>query len=342
MTTRVALYGAGMISMAHGAAAQALGYEVGAVASRTPERAEKVAGVFGARAVAYADLPGDCDVVAIATPPQCHADDAIRMLQAGALVLLEKPLCTTLADADRIVDAAARHDGRLLYAENLAYAPVVHQLLALVPRVGRLTHLEVRSLQGLPTWGAFTSDEWGGGALFDLGVHPLAIAMLAANAAGEGRVTGVSATLRGSEQHGSDEHAQVRLHFRSGFTASVTSSWQAGPEPLWDAQVAGEVGVARAELLPTQLLEFNGDPVPLPVAAAKVAVLEELGYAQQLRALVDDAAAGREPAMSAVFGREVLQVVMAGYASAGRQGTTVSLPYAGPRDRTPLQVWRDG
>ena len=43
MTTRVALYGAGMISMAHGAAAQALGYEVGAVASRTPERAEKVA-----------------------------------------------------------------------------------------------------------------------------------------------------------------------------------------------------------------------------------------------------------------------------------------------------------
>ena len=44
--------------------------------------------------------------------------------------------------------------------------------------------------------------------------------------------------------------------------------------------------------------------------------------------------------MSAAFGREVLQVVMAGYTSAGLAGEPVPLPFTGPRDRTPLQLWR--
>ena len=73
----------------------------------------------------------------MSTPPQCHADDAIRLLDAGAAVLLEKPLCRTLDEADRIVAAAAAHGQRLLYGENLAYAPVVQQLLALAGDSGR-------------------------------------------------------------------------------------------------------------------------------------------------------------------------------------------------------------
>jgi predicted dehydrogenase len=329
-----------MIAMAHAASARFLGYELVGVASRSAERAEQTAATFDTKALTYDALPAGADVVAVSTPPQCHADDAIRMLEAGASVLLEKPLCRTLDEADRIVAAAAAHGGRLLYAENLAYAPVVQRMVALAPRVGRVTHLEVRSLQGLPTWGAFTTDEWGGGALFDLGVHPLAVAMLLANSAGEGRVVGVRAELRGGPGHGSDEHAEVVLHFRSGFTARVVSSWQAGPESMWDAQLAGEHGVARAELQPVQRLEWNGDDVALPVPTVTPAILEAAGYVAQLRALVDDVARGVEPVMSAAFGREVLQVVLAGYSSAGQAGALVPLPFTGPRDRTPLQLWR--
>jgi predicted dehydrogenase len=98
--------------------------------------------------------------------------------------------------------------------------------------------------------------------------------------------------------------------------------------------------VVRAELLPEPLLEFNGDAVALPATSAPMAVLEQLGYAAQLRALVDDVAQGREPLMSATFGREVLQVVLAAYTSAGLGGEQVPLPFTGPRDRTPLQLWR--
>lgn len=338
--TRVALQGAGMIATAHLAAAKHLGYQLAGVASRTTERAEKVGAMFGARPLTYEQLPAGADVVVVATPPQCHADDAVRALEAGASVLLEKPLCRTLDEADRIVAAAAAHRGRLLYGENLAYAPVVLRMVSLASQVGTPTHLEVRSLQSLPTWGAFTTDEWGGGALFDLGVHPLAVAMLLANAAGLGRPIGASATMRGGAGHGSDEHAEVTLHFRTGFTAGVVSSWQGGPEPMWDAQLAGTAGVVRAELQPAQRLEWNGDPVATPAPTTSPALLQTLGYTGQLRALVDDVARGTEPVMSAAFGREVLQVVMACYESAGLGGGHVPLPYAGPRDRTPLQLWR--
>ena len=337
---KVALHGAGMIAVAHGAATKFLGLELTAVASRSEATAQRVADQFGAAVASYDDLPGDADVVVVATPPQCHADDAVRLLEAGAAVLLEKPLCRTLEEADRIVDAAARHGGRLLYGENLAYAPVVQKMVSNAALVGTPTHLEVRSLQGLPGWGAFTTDEWGGGALFDLGVHPLAVAMMLANAAGLGRATGVTASLRGGDGHGSDEHAEVTLHFGNGFTARVVSSWQAGPDPTWDAQLAGERGVLRAELLPVPRLEYNGDEVALPRTTAPMPLLEQLGYAAQLRALVDDVNAEREPMMSAAFGREVLQVVLAGYESAGLGGELVSLPFSGPRDRTPLQLWR--
>ncbi|MEN9643867.1 MAG: hypothetical protein RL238_536 [Actinomycetota bacterium] len=337
---KVALHGAGMIAYAHAAATKFLGHELTAVASRSEATAQRVAEQFGTTAVTYADLPGGADVVVVATPPQCHVDDAVRLLDEGVAVLLEKPLCRTMEEADRIVEAAARNGGRLLYGENLAYAPVVQKMVSNASLVGRPTHLEVRSLQGLPGWGAFTTDEWGGGALFDLGVHPLAVAMMLANAAGLGRATAVTASLRGGEGHGSDEHADVTLHFASGFTAHVVSSWQAGPEPMWDAQLAGDRGVLRAELLPAPRLEYNGDEVALPRSAASMPLLEELGYAAQLRALVDDVNAEREPIMSAAFGREVLQVVLAGYESAGLGGELVPLPFSGPRDRTPLQLWR--
>ena len=339
----VALYGAGMISRAHGAAATFIGSPVVAVASRTAARAAERAAEFGGDAVTYDDLVSarvPADVIVVSTPPQRHADDVLALLPTGAAVLIEKPLCRTLHEADLIVEAAHRHGGRLLYGENLAYAPVVQQLLRMVPQLGQLTHLEVRSLQGLPTWGDFTSDEWGGGALFDLGVHPLTVAMLCANASGAGAPTAVSATLIGGEGHGSDEHAEVHLHYATGLVATVISSWKAGPSPQWDAQLASVGGVLRADLMPEPTVEHNGVAVALPPVNTPVPAVEQFGYLGQLQALIADTGRGDTPLMSAEVGRRVLDVVCAAYRSAGRQGALEALPFTGRRDRTPLQLWR--
>jgi predicted dehydrogenase len=258
------------------------------------------------------------------------------LLAAGVAVVVEKPLCTTLVDADELVAIAARHDNRLLYAENLAYAPTVIAMCAAVASLGPVRHLEVRVVNPRPTWGDFLTDEWGGGALFDLGVHPLAVAVLLAAPAA---VTGVEASLDGGADHGTDEHAEVRLHFDSGLVADVVASWRGGPQPVWDAQVASATGVLRAELFPTPSLERNGSPIAASTASQPIV---DYGYAGQLAAFWADVEQRRAPVMDAAFGRFLLDVVCAAYTSAHHNGALQPVPFTGRRDRTPLQLWREG
>lgn len=338
----IALWGAGMISGAHGAAASFLLMPITGVASRTVERATAQAERLRAEAVTYDDLPGGADIVVVSTPPQFHAAHTLRLLDAGAAVVVEKPLCTTLDDADRMVQAARAYGERVLYAENLGYAPVVERLLGMTAGIGPLTHLEVRTMQGLPTWGDFTSDEWGGGALFDLGVHALAIAVLAAGAGGAGPVTSVSAVLRGGHGHNSDEHAEVALTFRSGLVGQVVSSWQGGPDQVWDVQLSSESAVLRADFWPRPTLEHNGDPVPVPPSARVIPFIEELGYYGQLQAFAADIRDATTPFMDVSFGRLILDIVCAAYQSAGRGGADEAVPFTGSRDKTPLQLWHRG
>jgi len=331
-----------MISGAHAAAATLLGMPIVGVASRSTDRAAEQAAQLRTVALTYGDLPAGADIVVVSTPPQCHAADALAMLATGAAVVLEKPLCTTLDDADALVEAAA--DGRLLYAENLAYAPMVMRLLSMVPALGDVDHLEVRTIQSLPTWGQFTSDEWGGGALFDLGVHPLAIALLVGAAAGAGAVESVRCTLRGGEGHNSDEHAELTLRFGAGLEAMVVSSWQASTVlgadgQIWDVQVSSPTGVLRGDFWPRPSLEHNGVPVALPTSAAALPSIEDLGYAGQLDAFEDDLDGASTPFMSAAFGRTVLDIVCAAYRSAGCDGEAEAVPFTGDRSKTPLQLW---
>lgn len=302
---------------------------------------------MGARPCTYDELPAGAEVVLVATPPTRHAADALQALAAGAAVIVEKPLTTTLEQADTLVEASAAGGGRLGYAENLAFAPVVRAATSLAGRLGPLRHLEVRSLQPRPDWGDFLTAEWGGGALFDLGVHPLAVALLLAgveadNGAGGGpRVTEVRAHLDGAADIAGDEHAEVELVLDTGLVARVVASWRS-PETQWDLQVASDTGVVRADLIPHLSLELDGEPLDLPPVpeGADVPQVHQFGYVSQLQEFVGAFARGDEPPIGARFGRFVLELVCAAYYSAGQGGAAVPLPFTGPRDRTPLELWR--
>ncbi|MGZ4729444.1 MAG: Gfo/Idh/MocA family protein [Acidimicrobiales bacterium] len=347
--TSLAFAGAGRITVVHGLAARAVdGLAVTRVASRSPATAQERAGQVGATACRYEDLPAGADVVLVATPPARHAADALQAIGAGAKVIVEKPLATTLAQADALVEASAGAGHALGYAENLAFAPIVVAAVALAGELGPLRHVEVSALQGRPDWGGFLEAAWGGGALFDLGVHPIAVALLLARAHdggrpdGGGRVVSVRADLRGADDIEVDEQARMWITFASGLVATVEASW-ASDQQVWDLQAAGDTGVVRAELVPHLLLERDGEPVALPPlpAGADIPQIHQFGYVAQLEDLLRDFAHGREPVMSAAFGREVLELVCAAYASAGRGGQEVPLPFDGPRDRTPLELWLD-
>jgi len=335
----LAFAGTGWIAAVHGYAAEHIpGLAITKVASREPARAAEAAGRLGATTCRYEDLPAGADGVVVCTPPAQHAAHTLSAVRGGAGVLVEKPLCTTLAEADELV-AAAAGGACIAYAENLAHAPIVRLALEHAAQLDGIDLLEVRALQSRPSWGAFLTEGWGGGVLFDLGAHPLAVALLVA---APSRPVEVRATLQGAPDHPVDEHAEVHLAFDSGLIARVIASWRETGLPTWDAQVSAPDGVVRVELIPELRLERNGVEVPLPGVPEGVAPqLEQLGYLPQLEAFALDLLHRRSPAIGVELGRTVLDVTCAAYASAAIGGAWIELPFSGPRDRSPIELWRD-
>lgn len=333
------LVGAGPTAALHGLAAQALGLPVRALSSRDPAQGRERAGQLGVVA-SEPDVPvAATDLVVVTSAVPWHAHDVEHALASGAGVLVEAPLCTTLAEADRLAQAVARSGAPLTFGENLAFSPIMEQALGHVRRIGALRHLEAHAVGGHPDTADVLDEASGGGALLHLGAHPLTVVLLAAAPA---KVVEVRAWLQASADHPVDAAADVRLRFDDGSEAHVSASWL-GAEPLWDFQAASDTGVVRAELLPTMSLERNGEPVPWPPArpGLELARLDDLGYIAQLDRAARDLATGGAPAFGVDLGREVLDVTCAAYRSAGRGGAPEPVPFQGERGRTPLSWWRD-
>ncbi len=334
-----AFAGAGWISAVHGLAVAAQrDSKVVAVASRTRASADARAAATGGVVVPYEKLPAGADIVIVATPPRRHAVDALRAMAEGAAAVVEKPLCATLDDADRLV-RVVEAGGMLTYAENLLFAEAPSRAFSEIATLGPLTHLTARAMQPRPTWGSFTERSWGGGVLFDLGVHPLALVLRAARSA---RPVGVTAAFERSDDIEVEDRASVQLRFDSGLVAQIEVSWRE-TDTVWDLQAASDQGVVYLELLPEIALERSGEPIELPPPPSDVdhpPQLDEFGYVEQLRDAEAATAAGRSSHISDVYlGRDLLEIVCAASTSAGRGSVEIPLPFTGPRDKTPIELW---
>lgn len=341
----MALAGAGYIAVVHALAARSAGLTVRSVASGGGTSARHLAGELDARRVTPDALPDGAGLLIVATPPEFHVPLALQGLAAGAMVLVEKPIATTLAGADRLVDSVGA--GVLRCGENLLHSPIWTQAMSLRSQLGPLSHLSLRTLQPPPDWGHFREPLLFGGVLFDLGPHAIALALGLA----DDELVGVRGSLRSMRDDGADDDARVELRFASGLTASVEISW-VSEHTVWEAQAASDLGVLRMELLPEVLLEFGGEPVEVQLRHAGVEpTLEQFGYVDQLLDLVADDPA--RPGQDAVAARRVLEVICAAYASAASEptdsgdaagrvlGDEVPLPFTGDRSRTPMSLWRD-
>jgi len=114
------------------------GADLVAIASRTRAAAEKLAHAHpGARAFAFDELPElladpRVELVFVNSPNRLHAAQALAALESGKHVVVEKPLCLTLDEADALCAAAARRRLLLGYAENLCFSPLYRRARELV------------------------------------------------------------------------------------------------------------------------------------------------------------------------------------------------------------------
>ena len=186
-TLRVGIVGLGIGRHHLRAYQQIPGIEIVAVADTDPRRLEE----FGAAnniPNLYEDYKplvarDDLDIVNVCTPNFLHAPVAIAALESGKHVLCEKPLASTLADAEAMV-ATAVHTGRALDVTfNHRQRADVQALKTYIDQggLGKIYHakawwLRRNGIPGLGSW--FTKKAMaGGGPLIDLGVHMLDMAL---------------------------------------------------------------------------------------------------------------------------------------------------------------------
>jgi len=152
--------------------------EVVAIASRDLERARAAAFELGiARAFgSYEDLLADPDVDAVYNPlpNHLHAEWTIAAARAGKHVLCEKPLATTSADAERMIQACEAEGVLLMEAFMYRLHPTWEAVTSLVAS-GRIGELKT-----VQSWFSYFNDdpgdirnlvETGGGALYDIGCY---------------------------------------------------------------------------------------------------------------------------------------------------------------------------
>ncbi|MEV5721639.1 Gfo/Idh/MocA family oxidoreductase [Amycolatopsis mediterranei] len=122
------------------------------------------------------------DLAVVAVPNHLHAPVAEALLTAGIPVFLEKPLCLTSAEVDRLAAAEAAGGATLLGGSAAGYRADVAALRQLTGSLGRIRHAELswRRARGVPAGAGWFTDRHlaGGGALVDLGWHLLDVARL--------------------------------------------------------------------------------------------------------------------------------------------------------------------
>jgi len=189
------------------------------IVDQDPERIAEARQAYPAAEAAHRldEVIGRVDAVVVATPPTAHAAVALHALRNGRHALVEKPLATTVEDAQAMVDAGAANGVHLMAGHTFEYNAAVWKLKELIDsgELGRILYIDAARL----SLGKYQRDC---NVIWDLAPHDISIASFLLDEVP--RTTWVWA-----KRHVGNRHADVaylRLDFEKAAThAFVHVSW---------------------------------------------------------------------------------------------------------------------
>lgn len=153
-------------------------FDIVAAADQQPERREDATVEFGAKV--YDDWrpmleEGGFDLFINALPSPLHVDASIEALNRGFHVVSEKPMARTVADFDRIVEAAEKNDRLLLPFQNKRLQPYFDKIQEVIASgvLGKIVHIRSSSSGFKRRWDWQTRQDLGAGNLLNTGPHPV-------------------------------------------------------------------------------------------------------------------------------------------------------------------------
>lgn len=352
----VGIIGSQFISGIHARSLQHDPYaRIAGVASPTPGNAETFAATYNVpfHATGYRrllDRP-EIDMVVIGAPNDLHCQMTVDAASAGKHVVVEKPLCLTLQEADRMIDACRNAGVKLMYAEELCFAPKYVRLKQLLDEgaLGAPTLIKQSEKHDGPHAPHFWDvQRSGGGVTMDMGCHAIAFFRWMLNNTPIKSVYAQMGTHVHQDKTKGDDNAILILEFDSGVVAMAEESWtkQGGMDDR--AEVYGSTGVAYANLLQgNSITTYSTDGYGYAVEKAgdtkgwSFTIYEEewnYGFHQEMAHFVDCVRNDKQPIVTGEDGRTVLEAIHAAYQSA-KTGAKVTLPFHSNAAK-PIDLWR--
>lgn len=354
--TKVALLGCGFISDIHMESYERFvpEAEVVAVYSRDLRKAKTFADKHHIKSwydsIDKIISESGCDVVDICLPNFLHAQATLKAALARKHVIIEKPLAVTLEEADEMINVCAQQGVKLMYAEELCFAPKYERVRNLVKEgaIGTIYQLKQAEKHSGPhsDW-FYDVNLAGGGVLMDMGCHAFGWFYWMLNNA---RVKSVMATMSTVLHKGrtkGEDNSVVIVEFENGAIGIAENSWAKHGGMDDHCEVYGTEGLVYADLFRgNAALAYSRKGFGYAMEKADTTtgwsfpVFEEAfnqGYPHELKHFIDCVRNNKEPMVTGKLGRQVLEVIYAAYASA-KQGKKIELPFT-PVVKKPIDLW---
>jgi len=289
----------------------------------------------------------DVDLLSVCVPTNMHRDLTVAAAEAGKHVICEKPLTTSLAKADEMIQATRGNKVRLFYAENWLFAPAMQRIAHLVRNdaIGKVLYYRGRECSGT-THSRYSrqKDYAGGGTLMHMSVHPLGFGLaLKENVA----VSSVYAALSGGgpanlvhKDFDGEDFAIALVSFEDGTWCLVEADFITKGGLDDEVEIFGSLGTIKANFSQSSPIRVfsekgydyavekaettMGWSFPMPEERRSQGWIDEIEHF--LTCIRDDLPS--RYGSDAMGGRRVLEVALAGYESA-RQGRRITIPFKG-------------
>jgi len=291
------------------------------------------------------------DMVVIGAPNYLHCDITVKAAEAGKHVVVEKPLCMNLAEAERMIDTCKEAGVKLMYAEELCFTPKYVRLKALLDEgaLGKPVLFKQSEKHDGPHADHFWDVERsGGGVAMDMGCHAIEFfRWLNGRTPVKSVYAQMSTDVHGDKTRG-DDNAIIILEFENGVKAMAEESWTKLGGMDDRAEIYGSEGVAYADVLQGNSIQtYSTKGVGYAVEKAgntfgwSFTMFEEIwnyGFPQEFEHFVDCVKNDKIPMVTGEDGKAVLEVIFAAYESAGT-GRKVMLPFHTDAVK-PYDLWK--
>lgn len=293
----------------------------------------------------------EIDMIIIGAPNKFHCEIALKAAKAKKHMVVEKPLCMNLAEADLMIKTCKEANVKLMYAEELCFTPKYVRLKALLDEgaLGKPVLLKQSEKHDGPHADHFWDVERsGGGVTMDMGCHAIQFFRWLNKNNPIKSVYAQMATSVHTDKTIGDDNSIIIIEFENGVIGMAEESWTKLGGMDDRAEIHGSEGVAYADVLQGNSIQtYSTKGVGYAVEKAgntvgwSYTMYEEAwnyGFPQEMAHFVDCVKNDKQPLVTGEDGKAVLEVIFAAYESAGT-GKKVYMPFKTDVDK-PYKLWK--